>query len=366
MIRILLFYVHMGVRVVRLDAIAFLWKEPGTPCLHHRKTHLVVKLIRSILAETAPDVVLITETNVRHEDNISYLGNGRDEAHMVYQFALPPLVLHSFFCEDARKLSLWAASLEASAGYAGFFNFLASHDGIGLLPVQGILSEQEIALLAKNVVSRGGRISYKASPKGDVPYELNINYCDAIAEQTLAQEIRVRKFLTSQAVMLAMPGVPAVYIHSLIGSGNWSDGVEKTGMNRAINREKLSYAAVAKELDAPGTFRNRVYNGYRQLLFARKEYSFHPLGGFKVIGSEQQVFALLRIAPDGSEGMLCMHNISSARQRFTCSFDSGTGFWIPDQHDCVTGKRCEAAENTRGLEVGLDPWETLWLRCRKI
>ncbi len=365
MVRILLLYLRMGIRVIRLDAIAFLWKEAGTSCLHHRKTHLVVKLIRSVLEETVPGAVLITETNVPHADNISYFGSGRDEAHMVYQFALPPLVLHSFVQEDAGRLATWAASLEAPPEGATFFNFLASHDGIGLLPVHGILSEEEIAYLVETVVSRGGRISYKASPKGEVPYEMNINYCDAVAEQALPMESRIRKFLTSQAIMLAMPGIPAVYIHSLIGSGNWIDGVAKTGKNRAINREKLSYAAVSRELDTPGTFRNLVYTGYRQLLLARKEYCFHPLGEYRVIGRDKQVFALLRVAPDESESMLCMHNIGSSKRRFTCSFDSRTGFWRPDRFDSITGKRCEAVQGTQEWKIDLAPWETLWLRCKK-
>lgn len=59
------------------------------------KTHLIIKLLRSIIDNVAPGTVIITETNVPHKDNIAYFGAGDDEAHMVYQFSLPPLVLHA-------------------------------------------------------------------------------------------------------------------------------------------------------------------------------------------------------------------------------------------------------------------------------
>ena len=207
-IDILLDYVGKGVRIIRLDAIGFLWKEIGTSCMHHPKTHEMVKLFRLVLTETAPGVILITETNVPHKENISYFGDGTDEAHMVYQFTLPPLTLDAFIRGDATKLSAWAESLpEPNPDYT-YFNFLASHDGVGLLPAKGFLSEEELDGLINAVKDRGGLVSYKATPDGDIPYELNISYRDAIAEDSLSPEMRSAKFLSSQAVMLSMAGVP--------------------------------------------------------------------------------------------------------------------------------------------------------------
>src|SRR5690606_35016656 len=89
--RALLFYVEHGAKFIRLDAIAYLWKEIGTPCIHLPQTHQVIQLMRAVLDEVAPDVRLITETNVPHPDNISYFGAGTNEAQLVYNFALPPL-----------------------------------------------------------------------------------------------------------------------------------------------------------------------------------------------------------------------------------------------------------------------------------
>ena len=273
---ILLDYVSKGVRIVRLDAVGFLWKEIGTSCMHLPKTHEMIKLFRLILTESAPGVILITETNVSHKENISYFGDGSDEAHMVYQFTLPPLTLDAFIRGDASKLTRWAQTLpEPNSDYT-FFNFLASHDGVGLLPAREYLDEEELEKLIEAVKDRGGLVGCKSTPDGDIPYELNISYRDAVAEKDLSDELRSRKFLSSQAVMLAMAGVPGIYIHSLLGSGNWSEGVLSTGMNRAINREKLSLDALISELDDASTLRHTIFHGYSGLLKARTDPSGLP------------------------------------------------------------------------------------------
>src|SRR6266542_287865 len=117
----LLFYVAHGAQFIRLDAIAYLWKEIGTSCIHLPQTHRIIRLFRSVLDIVAPYVMLLTETNVPHRDNVSYFGDGRDEAQMLYNFALPPLVLHTFYTENSRIISKWAAELELPSSYTTFF-----------------------------------------------------------------------------------------------------------------------------------------------------------------------------------------------------------------------------------------------------
>jgi sucrose phosphorylase len=172
-IRALLFYVRHGAKFIRLDAIAYLWKEIGTTCIHLPQTHQVIQLMRAVLDEVAPDVRLITETNVPHRDNISYFGDGTNEAQLVYNFALPPLVLHSLATGNAQKLTGWAAALELPSPQTTFFNFLASHDGIGMNPARGILSQAEIDALvararrglARRPVGNRGRNPARPGPK---------------------------------------------------------------------------------------------------------------------------------------------------------------------------------------------------------
>ncbi|MEO1299163.1 MAG: alpha-amylase family glycosyl hydrolase, partial [Cyanobacteria bacterium J06636_16] len=132
----LLIYVRYGADVIRLDAVTYLWEEPGTTCASLEQTHEVVKLFRDVLQVTAPAVAVITETNVPHAENISYFGDGTDEAQMVYNFALPPLVLHTFYRENTTALNQWAASLDYPSSTTTFFNILDTHDGIGLMGVK--------------------------------------------------------------------------------------------------------------------------------------------------------------------------------------------------------------------------------------
>lgn len=100
---ILLYYTQNGARMIRLDAIGFLWKELGTTCMHLPQTHKVVQSFRKILDEAAPGTLIITETNVPHKENISYFGEGEKEAHMVYQFPLPPLVMFSILTGNSEN-----------------------------------------------------------------------------------------------------------------------------------------------------------------------------------------------------------------------------------------------------------------------
>jgi sucrose phosphorylase len=282
MIEVILYYVQQGATILRLDAIAYLWKEIGTNCIHLSQVHDMVKLFRSILDVMAPDVVIITETNVPHDENISYFGNGRDEAQMVYNFTLPPLLFYSFVKEDTTELSRWAQGLHLASPDNTFFNFTASHDGIGVRPLEGILPPEELQELVEIVKANGGRVSYKQNPDGtDSPYELNITYVDAIlADKT---STRADKFLASQAIQYVLPGVPATYIHSLLGSRNWTDGVEQTGRARTVNREKLQIEEVIKELKDPESFRSRVFYPYIDLIKTRKKQpAFHPNAAFEI------------------------------------------------------------------------------------
>ena len=248
---ILLFYASQGAEFIRLDAIAYLWKEVGTSCINLPQTHWVVQLLRAVLDEIAPHVMLITETNVPNLENLSYFGDGSNEAQLVYNFPLPPLVLHALQTGEAGVLSKWASGLELPSDKVTFLNFLASHDGIGLNPVRGILRESEIVALAQRVQASGGFVSNKTNANGSVsPYELNINYFDALnaAEEAVDLRVQIDRFVTAHAILLAFMGVPAIYFHSLFGSQGWLEGVKQTGKSRSINREKLQRDELEREL----------------------------------------------------------------------------------------------------------------------
>ena len=311
MVDVLLTYVAKGARVIRLDAIAYLWKELGTACIHHPKTHLVVKLLAAVLHEVSPASIIITETNVPHAENVSYFGNG-DEAQMVYNFSLPPLLLDAVLRGKTNHLTEWASGLDQTPQGTTFFNFTASHDGVGLLPAHGYLSDQEQSDLVETVKARGGRVSYKATADGEIPYELNINYLSAVTDPALPDAQRARVFLATQAVMVALKGVPGIYVHSFIGSTNWNEGVEELEMNRAINREKLDYDAVSSALADEDSLRGMVFEGYKRLLRARAaSAAFHPTAEQHILDLGSTVFAVERVATEGAGAVLCLHNLDA-------------------------------------------------------
>jgi glucosylglycerate phosphorylase len=314
MIDILLFYVTQGAEMIRLDAIAYLWKEIGTTCIHLKQTHQVIQLMRAVLDQTAPQVVLITETNVPHKDNMSYFGDGVHEAQMVYNFALPPLVFHTFLTGSSQAISNWVKNLKLPSDKVTFFNFLASHDGIGLNPVREILLPEEADHLVSESILHGGKVSYKQNPDGSrTPYELNINYFDALSNPYSDEllETQIDRFIAAHSILLALAGVPAIYFHSLFGSRNWLDGVEETGQNRSINREKLDADGLEQALADPVSLRFQVFERIKQLLQIRSTLpAFHPQAKQEVLDMGGKVFALLRISPDQKQKVLCIHNIS--------------------------------------------------------
>lgn len=356
---ILLFYIRQGARVIRLDAIAYLWKEIGTPCIHLPQTHQVVKLLRAILDEAAPGTLLISETNVPHADNVSYFGSG-DEAHLVYQFPLPPVVLHTFLHQDASNLTEWARSLEPPPPGTAFFNFLASHDGIGLNPARGILEDGDFDILVDRVEERGGAVSYRSAGSGrQVPYELNINYLDALTPPgEFAGDLRipVSRLLAAHAIILSLQGVPGIYFHSLFGSRNDYAGVERTGAPRSINRQKLDLSALEEELAEGASLRRRVFEGLTHLLRLRATHpAFNPFADQEVLSLGAGAFCLIRFDADRARCLLCLHNVTEDRMQIDTRLGHGS-----DEPPLDLVNREPVALS----DVSLEPYQVRWIEFR--
>jgi len=356
MIGVLLLYLQRGARLIRVDAIAYLWKELGTSCIHLRPTHVVVKLLRDLVDAVAPGTLLITETNVPHAENVSYFGDG-DEAHLVYQFSLPPLLLEAFVSEDATVLCDWLERLEPARPGTTYLNFTASHDGIGVRPLEGLLPGERIARLVDAVRQRGGLVSTRRLANGeDAPYELNTTYFDALRNPADADpQWHVRRFLASQAIMLALRGIPAVYFHSLIGTANDSGAVTATGRARSINRRKYAADELRRILADPKSVSAQVFNAYRDLLTKRiAQPAFHP-------DAEQQVrrfddpalIGFLRTSLDRRHQILVMANVSAVSK--TVCLDAGRDLPVP--RDLLTGANMSVADG----RIFLEPYQVVWL-----
>lgn len=312
-IRILRFHIDEGVRIIRLDAVAFVWKEPGSPSIHLPQTHAIVKLMRALADFATERVVLLTETNVPKAENLSYFGR-RDEAHMVYNFPLPPLVLHALLSGNVQRLRRWMRSMPPAPLGCAYFNFSASHDGIGMRPVEGILPPGEIERMIATVREAGGLVSMRSLPDGtQAPYELNCGYFDAMSRTFAGEEtLKIERFLCSQAIVMSLEGVPAFYIHSLLATPNDLDGVERRGMNRAINRHRWNYPDLRARLDDPASDQARVLGEMqRRLRLRARQPAFHPNATQLTLQLDDRILGIWRQSLDRTQSIFALHNVSA-------------------------------------------------------
>ncbi|RMG72733.1 MAG: sugar phosphorylase [Nitrospirae bacterium] len=359
---VLLDYVSKGADIIRLDAVTFLWKEPGTSCASLPQTHEIVKLFRDVLDIVAPHVALITETNVPHRENISYFGDGTDEAQMVYNFALPPMVLYTFYREDSTRLSDWIEGIEKPGDSAHFFNFLDSHDGIGLMAVKDILDAEEIDFIVQRAKEHGAFVSYRRGRSGKKePYELNITWFSALNREDAPEDIayQVRRFVATRIIALMLQGVPGIYLHSLIGTRNDIEAVLATNSKREINRSVIDEEAIYNALADPFSKISRINRELGRLITIRtKQRAFHPNASQKVLRLSPQVLSLYRVAPDESQHLIALVNISNLPCKLEIPL-SETGVKETEWIDIVNNVLW--VSDGKGIALKLLPYEIVWL-----
>ncbi len=363
-LEILLIYVRRGADIIRLDAVTYLWEELGTTSADLQQTHCIVQLFRLVLDIVAPRVALLTEANVPHRDSIRYFGDGTNEAQMVYNFALPPLVLLAFHQGDCSRLAAWAASLERVSDRTTYFNFLDSHDGIGVLPVKNLLSQEEISLLVERARAHGGMVSMHSTGDGtQEPYELNITWFDALNREGSDEsaDLQVQRFVASRAIALALTGVPGIYLPSLVGGRNNQEAVRQTGEARSINRPTFSERTLSERLSPETSPRHNITRKFFDLLEVRiHSPAFHPNGGQRVLRGNPAVFAVMREAPDGSQRVLAVTNVSDREQGVELSLGEPGG--QPQIWTDLLRNEPVAVEGGL-LRIRLAPYEVAWFQA---
>jgi glycosidase len=363
MVEILLAYVRRGADFIRLDAVTYLWEELGTSSVHLKQTHITIKLFREVLNTVTPHVALVTETNVPHKDNVKYFGNGSDEAQMVYNFALPPLVLHTFQNANARILTKWAAGLKPISDTATFFNFLDSHDGVGVVAVEGILTEKEIEMMSLRVLEHGGYISYRTNSDGsESPYEMNITWYSAInrEDEDESQELQIQRYLASRSIALVFMGVPGVYLHGLLGSKNDAEAVIEEFQPRSINRKSIRKENLLDALFNKKSTTYQVSHHLTELILKRiNEKAFHPNAPQKVINVSDSFFTVLRISGDATEMILTITNVTDQDQKFVYNLND-IDVTLEKWYNLVDGK--DYSFSNGKIELILKPYGILWLK----
>ena len=359
-IKIIRQYLDMGVRIFRLDAIAFLWKKTASSSINLEETHNIVRLLRLLVEHAQSDAVIITETNIPNRENLSYFGNA-NEAHCVYNFALPPLLINTLITGNSHHLKLWLMSMPPAQLGTTYFNFIASHDGMGLRPVEGILADDETQVLVDTLQNFGGRISWRAleNEEGEAiqkPYEVNISLFDAL-QGTLKgkDELGIERFVCAHAIMLGLEGIPGIYVHSLLATRNDYQRMENTGHNRSINRHQWQYDELEGLLEEK-SHHKKVFTELKRLLAIRQQQkAFHPNATQFTLHLGDSIFAYWRQSHDRKQSIFCISNISDVAQEFMLSDINLVS--TDDWHDLISG-----AEMTRqDMLVQLTPYQTLWI-----
>jgi sucrose phosphorylase len=361
-LKVILGYVQKGVKYIRLDSIGFLWKSIGTSCIHLPQTHALIKLFREITQMLDPEILIITETNVPNQENLSYFGN-RDEAHLIYNFSLPPLMLNALLQGKSDHLKTWMMSMPSAPIGCAYLNFTASHDGIGLRPTEGLLSEAEHQTMLEMMEQFGGKISLRAKPDGtQSPYEINIAWFDAMKGTANGEDKwQIERFLCSQTIMMALEGMPAFYIQSFLATTNDYLGLEKTGSNRSLNRYQWNYKELEQKLndsDSPQSLimkemSRRIQIRRRQPAFDPNaiQYTLHPMNN--------ALFAFWRQSIDHDQSIFCINNLSDRDQELYLA-DINL-ICINSWQDLLNDQVIE----TNSDRIVLKPYESAWITNKK-
>jgi sucrose phosphorylase len=247
----------------------------------------------------------------------------------------------------------------AAAGHR-YFNFIASHDGIGLRPAEGLLSDEELQTLISTMRRFGAHVSYRVLQDGEnKPYEINIALFDALQGTVDGpDEFGVQRFLCAHTIMLGLEGIPGIYLHSLLGTRNDYERLERTGQNRAINRHQWDREELEERLADPASTHARVFTALRDLLALRqRQMAFHPNATQFTLHLGNQLFGFWRQSADRRQSIFCVSNIS--REVQTLQLSDINLIQYEDWSDLISGEDCN------GPFMQLEPYRTVWITNRR-
>ena len=352
-IKIIIYLINNGVTIFRLDAIAYLWKQNGTECINLSQTHEIIKLLRVVTSLLNVQTLIITETNLPEKENLSYFGKN-NEANWVYNFSLPPLLIHAFLFENSSYLNQWSRKLPSTKHGNCYLNFIASHDGIGIRPTEGILNEKTLSSFLKRLKKNGSKFSYrKVQNKSKKVYEANITVFDALRKSDFDPKglFFLERYVSAHAIMVSFEGVPAVYFNSLFGKSNDEAKYIITGNNRDVNRYKWNFNNITTKLRDKKSKQSIFYRNIGALLETkRKQKAFHPNASRININLGPKIFCFKRISKDKKQSIICMTNLSSKIQ--TPNFKK-----IGNYRDLLNSN----LKFREGTALILKPFQTVWL-----
>ena len=355
--KIIRLYLDSGVKIFRLDAVAFLWKIVGNKSINLPQTHEVVRLLRTLIESAESEAVIITETNIPNTQNLTYFGNA-NEAHGIYNFSLPPLLLNTLLTGSCLYLKRWLMSMPPAQNGTMYFNFIASHDGIGLRPAEGLLNDEEIATLTSTVQKFGGEVSWRTSDDGErKAYELNISLYDALQGTTDGTDHwNFERFICAHVIMFALEGIPGLYIHSTLGTKNDYQKLAHTQHNRSINRHRWDKKVLEKVLADDNLHHAKVLTTLNTLLSIRIEQpAFHPNATQFTLHLGLELFGFWRQSQNRQQSIFCISNITN--KAITLPLNELNLIVTEDWFELISREKISAI--TENIE--LSPYQTVWI-----
>ena len=362
-IRLILKLSSYGIKIFRLDAVAFIWKQPGTTCLNLSQTHEIIKLLRDIVDQLDKNLIIVTETNLPKQENLSYFGKN-DEAHWIYNFSLPPLIVNTFLFEDSVALTKWSMKMPPAQLGNAYLNFIASHDGIGMRPAEGVLSDKEIKKMLQRLKKNGSKFSMrKLSNNEEKVYEANISLFNALqfTDSDLKGKFALKRFIAAHCIILAIEGVPAFYFNSLFAAKNDEETFASTGVKRNLNRYKWHYSTLVNLIKTNNTTEKNCYETFKKLISIRKiQPAFHPNATQFTLNLDKNIFAVWRQSRDRKQSIFALTNVSSKTIKLNTNkinlIDDEQWFDLLSQETKITDDQY----------IKLMPFQSLWITNLKV
>ncbi len=355
-LKIIKFYLDNGISALRLDAVAFLWKENKTSCINLPETHNIVRLIRLLVENYSSNSIVVTETNIPSDQNLSYFGNN-NEAHCIYNFSLAPLLIYSIISGSSFYLKKWSRSMPPAQSGNAYLNFLSTHDGIGMRPLEGIIPEIELSKFFKTLEKSGAFLSYRSSKNKENVYEVNTTLLDAFSQTYDGKDNhRLKRFLLAHEIMFSMEGIPAVYFQNLVGSRNDIKKLKKTKYFRSVNRKNWDFDDIKKKIESTSSVNNKIYNSILKLILLRKKQpSFHPNATQFTLQLEDYFFGIWRQSIDRSQSIFCVSNLSKNKKKLFLHDINliSTDSWF----DILNNKKIDNINS----EILLHPYQSVWI-----
>jgi len=231
------FLADRGASIIRLDAFAYAIKKAATSCFFiEPDIWELLDYCKDILA--AKDVEILPEIHEHHSIQLKIA----EKAHPVYDFSLPMLLLHSIYSSTSKRLRNWLKKAPANQ-----YTTLDTHDGIGVVDVKDLMTDQEIEETREMLYQQGSNVkkvySSEAYDNLDI-YQINCSYYSALGNDD-------DSYLLARAVQFFAPGIPQVYYVGMLAGENDIDLLEETKVGRNINRHYYSKSEIDQEVKRP-------------------------------------------------------------------------------------------------------------------